>query len=388
MATDIKIYKIKSRADKGWKAWACDSRRAAQGGKREYYRTRDEAVARRNVLLSVGVESGQSVKTFADAAADLVERYKWRWENPEDTLKFTTYKDAMEAAKFWNQFFADLPLNDISADLVEDTIRGLTKVRKPKTILNRWSFFKKVFKRAHGRAECARNPCDAISISELIGSTKAMKKDAVRYSKDVVFRIIQHAGKWTIHIKFASKTGLRSGEQRGLQWKHIDFETGFVTVEQAAILDETKRWVLGAPKSDAAWRNVPISAELLQELREWRLQSEFSADDDFVFPNEDGGILSPHRLNGELGTNADGSQSKRRTRGALKPACARAGVDVIRWHDLRHHYASLQLYNANLDLIEVAALMGHENSKVTESVYGHWLEGAQKDQQLRQRAAV
>ena len=383
---DIGINHLPSREKAGRKAWRLNVHYA--GGKSEHFKTKEEAVLRRNELLGTSVESGQSEKTFGACAVDLVARYKWRYDNPEDTMKFTTYKEAMESARFWGKFFDDMALNDISADLIEETIKGLTLVRKPKTILNRWSFFKNVFKRAHGRKQCSHNPCDAISISQLIGSTKAMKQPAVRYSKDVVAKIIESAGKWSLHIKFAAKTGLRSGEQRGLCWRHIDFDAGFVTVEQAALLAANTQWEVGQPKSAAAYRNVPISDELLAELREWRLKSNFSTDDDFVFPNENGDLLAPHRLNGELERNEDGSRSNRRNRGALKPACFRAGVDVIRWHDLRHHYASLQLYRDGISLQEVAALLGHENSKITENVYGHWIDGANKDQDLRRRAAV
>mgnify|MGYP003133089506 CR=1 FL=1 len=389
MATDIKVYKIKSRSKQGWKDWAVDARRAVVGGKREYYATKDDAIARRNELLGVGVASGQSKTTFADAADHRVGVYKGRYEL--GNIKFTTAKDAGESRNFWNRFFGGYELNDITPDIIRNSINELlefnpntSKPAAPKTIKNRYTFLNGVFKYAVGDKLCSYNPCDSINLVELIGSTKATKHLAERYSKRIIAEIITYGGRYAMHIKFAVKTGLRSGEQRGVQWHHIDFDAGFVTVEQAIVLGPNGLEI-GEPKSPAAYRNVPLSDEMLQDLREWRLQSKYSKDTDFVFPADDGGPLWAHQLNGELQKRIDGGV---KYKGGLKPACHRAGVEMIRWHDLRHHYASLQLYRDGVQLNEVAALMGHETSKITEEIYGHWLEGATKDQDLRRRAAV
>lgn len=382
MANDIKVYQIKSRAKKGWKAWAVDARRSVEGGKREYHATKDEAIARRNELLGVSVERGQSKATFCSAAADRVAIYKQRADRGD--VKWTTFKDNRESADFWNNFFGSHELNAITPKKIRNAIIELLETRAPKTIKNRYTFLNNVFKFAVGEKLCSYNPCDAINLVELIGSTKATKHLAERYSKRIIAEIITYGGRYALHIEFAVKTGLRSGEQRGLQWLHIDFDAGFVSVEQAIVLGENGLEI-GEPKTQAARRNVPISDDLLNKLREWRLQSKYSKDTDFVFPAEDGGPLWAHQLNGELQKRVDGGV---KYKGALKPACHRAGVDMIRWHDLRHHYASLQLYRDGVQLNEVAALMGHETSKITEEIYGHWLEGAAKDQDLRRRAAV
>tara|TARA_R110002012_G_scaffold33762_1_gene98486 strand:+ start:284 stop:1456 length:1173 start_codon:yes stop_codon:yes gene_type:complete len=384
---DIVINYLPSRKKAGRKPWRLDAHR--RQGKAEYFATKKEAVVRRNELLGVGVASGQSKHTFAGAAEHRVSVYKDRYERGD--VKFTTSKDAKESAAFWNRFFGGYQLNDITPDLIRNSINELlefnpntSKPAAPKTIKNRYTFLSSVFKYAVGDRLCGNNPCDAINLVELIGSTKATKHLAKRFSKRIVAEIITYGGRYVMHIKFAVKTGLRSGEQRGIQWHHIDFDAGFVTVEQAIVLGPNGLEI-GEPKSPAAFRNVPLSDEMLQDLREWRLQSKFSADTDFVFPAEDGGPMWSMQLNGELQKRADGGV---KYKGALKSACHRAGVEMIRWHDLRHHYASLQLYRDGVQLNEVAALMGHETSKITEEIYGHWLDGANKDQDLRRRAAV
>jgi len=230
------------------------------------------------------------------------------------------------------------------------------------------------------------DPTSTISLVELIGSSKAMKKPAQKISKSVVDQIVKNAGHYKLVLKFACRTGMRSGEVRALKWQNVDFDSGFVTVdaEFGAAVREDKRLILSKPKTSAAARNIPISDELVKELIAHKLISRYSKENDFVFPNRNGGIMHPNVLNGEVKT----VNNKFVLKGAVKPACHKAGVDPIRFHDLRHHYASLQLSRTDVSLIEVARLMGHETSKITEEIYGHWLDGDAKDQSLRARAAI
>jgi integrase len=49
----------------------------------------------------------------------------------------------------------------------------------------------------------------------------------------------------------------------------------------------------------------------------------------------------------------------------FRKACARAGVEGFRFHDLRHEYGS-RLGDADVNLKKIARLMGHSNTKQTE----------------------
>jgi len=49
----------------------------------------------------------------------------------------------------------------------------------------------------------------------------------------------------------------------------------------------------------------------------------------------------------------------------FRKACARAGVEGFRFHDLRHEYGS-RLGDADVNLKKIARLMRHSNTKQTE----------------------
>ena len=52
-------------------------------------------------------------------------------------------------------------------------------------------------------------------------------------------------------------------------------------------------------------------------------------------------------------------------------ACARAKIEpIIRFHDLRHTYASL-LAQAGADLLTISKLLGHSDTRITSKHYAH-----------------
>ncbi len=69
----------------------------------------------------------------------------------------------------------------------------------------------------------------------------------------------------------------------------------------------------------------------------------------------------------------------RSLRDVLKKACKQAGVEVIRWHDLRHFFASILLQTYGDDLHKVTSFMGHGSIEMTRKVYGHWLDDSKRN---------
>jgi integrase len=80
-------------------------------------------------------------------------------------------------------------------------------------------------------------------------------------------------------------TGLRSSELRGLCWSNVNLKAGTITVSQRA-----DQWGdIGAPKSAAGFRTIPIPPMLVSELRMWKLRAPHSRLE-LVFPGENGGV--------------------------------------------------------------------------------------------------
>lgn len=55
----------------------------------------------------------------------------------------------------------------------------------------------------------------------------------------------------------------------------------------------------------------------------------------------------------------------------FKPACNRAGLTGLHFHELRHTFATLALESRALTMYELSVAMGHESEAVTNKVYAH-----------------
>jgi integrase len=151
-------------------------------------------------------------------------------------------------------------------------------------------------------------------------------------------------------ISFAVFTGCRVGEILGAAWSHIDWESGQFHVRRTF-----KEGRFQEPKTRTSYRRLSLPTFLLTELKVWRLACPNSPYD-LIFPNLDGQPMSHSNL---------------MQRGFF-PALQRAGIRRIRFHDLRHTFASLMISNGE-DIVRVSRLMGHATASFTLNVYSHML---------------
>jgi integrase len=73
--------------------------------------------------------------------------------------------------------------------------------------------------------------------------------------------------RWRPFMIVAVFTGMRASELRGLRWQDVDLNEGLVHVAQRA--DAWRR--IGAPKSAAGTRTIPLVPMAINALRQWRL---------------------------------------------------------------------------------------------------------------------
>jgi integrase len=164
-------------------------------------------------------------------------------------------------------------------------------------------------------------------------------------------------------IAAAIFTGLRQSELLALRWEHIDSAGGVVRVRTA--LDRNRKHV--PLKTMAARRDVILLPSLAKDLIEAREQSLFAEDTDYVFASSVGTPL--------IWRNCS-------PRG-LGPAARKAGVPRMRWHDLRHTFASILIANG-ANVLFVSRQLGHCSPDTTLQVYGHLWEGAEQAERTRQ----
>lgn len=131
-------------------------------------------------------------------------------------------------------------------------------------------------------------------------------------------------------VLLSLNTGMRRGEVFNLKWSDINFAAKVLTVE-------------GDTSKSGQTRHIPLNREAIEVLEGWRDQHSHKAG--YVFPGKDGGRLD---------------NVKKSWAGLLKLA----KIEVFRWHDLRHTFAS-KLVMAGVPLNTVRELLGHSDLAMT-----------------------
>jgi integrase len=165
----------------------------------------------------------------------------------------------------------------------------------------------------------------------------------------------------------AAWSGMRQSELLALRWCDVDFEAGFLRVSKQ--LSRSGEYV--PPKTSQAMRDVVLTSRLGRLLREHRLASAFSGDDDPVFASATGRPLSHRNVQSRgfdkaaeragINPKRKRGERKRRPDEARRPAS---------FHDLRHTFAS-HLIAAGEDVVQVSRQLGHADPSITLRVYAH-----------------
>lgn len=170
--------------------------------------------------------------------------------------------------------------------------------------------------------------------------------------------------KYRTLIALSLLTGVRQSEALGLRWSDVDVRVGVVRVRRQ--LDRSGALV--EPKTRAAKRDIPIPASLARLLAEHRLESRYSAGDEFVFCSSVGTPLGHRGI----------------VRRGLQPALVAAGLPHLRWHDLRHVAASLMIAEG-MSVPYIACVLGHASPAITLSTYAHVFASAEHGDRARER---
>ena len=124
-------------------------------------------------------------------------------------------------------------------------------------------------------------------------------------------------------------TGMRRSELMGLTWSAIDIDLQMLTVSQTLIRITGQGLKTMKPKSNKSLRQVNLSPEAVVMLREMKdrsiqLLGQNWNESAYVFSHDDGTPFDPDTI-----THAFASMIKK------------AGINHLRFHDLRHNFSHI-----------------------------------------------
>ena len=149
----------------------------------------------------------------------------------------------------------------------------------------------------------------------------------------------------------AAMTGLRQGELLGLRWRDVDWHAQRIRVRNTFVRGEHS----SSGKSELATRrSIPMTDRLVGELERWNTRTLYPRDHDLVFAHP------------ATGKPLDRSKLTKR----FQQACLDAGVRRVRFHDLRHTFAT-RLAACGQPLRTIQEFLGHADAKTTQ-IYAHY----------------
>lgn len=209
-----------------------------------------------------------------------------------------------------------------------------------------------VFHQAMGAAMreglIARNPTEGIALPKKkppmmkILNNEQLERFMEEIKKDEV---------WHDFFYTELTTGLRRGEICGLMWSDFDEKKGTLSIRRTVHIQEGGHLTMGETKTGQGRRIITLPPSTAQLLAE-RKKGSYSQ---WIFPNP----LHPERP-----TNPSGAYSH------LKLLLKRAGLPDIRFHDLRHTFATHAL-TSGVDAKTLSGILGHTKASFTLDTYTH-----------------
>ena len=168
---------------------------------------------------------------------------------------------------------------------------------------------------------------------------------------DTFLQAVQKDDVWRDFFYTELMTGLRRGEICALMWRDFDAKAGTLGISRTLHSKGQGIYALGDTKTSQGNRTI-ILPEGVAALLRARKKNSISQ---WIFPQP----TSP-----ELPMNP-GTAYRR-----LKTLLEEAGLPSIRFHDLRHTFATLALQNG-MDVKTLSAMLGHVSAATTLDIYTH-----------------
>jgi len=278
----------------------------------------------------------------------VVERFE---PNILPTMRFSTQRLYRSLnRKHLLPFFGRTRLSEIGPADVQMFLTEMSKRVAPRTVLSLRNRLSKEFSVAVRWGYVQSNPVKGAQVSELINVRRRVALTPQQFwglSREL-------SEPYCTMALVAVLSGMRSGEIFGLRWKYVDFEGHSILVAETVYQGRSS-----LPKTRASNRKVFISDLALEALQQ--LKSCGGGPDDFVFCSSKGTPFNPNNVRNRV----------------LIPACRRAGLPLIGWHDMRRTFATWA--NATEESLKaLQTQMGHTDSRLTLGVYTQPMPEAQR----------
>ena len=202
----------------------------------------------------------------------------------------------------------------------------------------------------------AKNPTNGTTIPKTNYAEKQILGDE---QLDRFLEEIKKEEYWYDFFYVEVMTGLRRGEICGLKWSDIEFDANKLRVQRSVSKKKGGGIVIGETKTSTGTRNIIMPPSVSEIL----LKRKQTAITEWVFP----AFLNP-----EQPIHPEAAYRK------LKVLLKHAELPLIRFHDLRHTFATHAM-KGGVDAKTLSGILGHTNASFTLDTYTHVTSDMQRN---------
>jgi integrase len=279
---------------------------------------------------------------WIDPAAGRVTFADWwaEWRSTMHVRQSTIVLYDYLARRYLLPYYGELELGRITTSTVRHWLKGMRATKlSDATVAKAYRLLVRVLGQAVEDRLVARVPTVKGAAVE---RSPEMRCPTPGEIADVVAAI---APPYRALVLLAGFGGLRWGEAAGLRRRNVDLLHGIVhVVEQLTEVNGALGF--GPLKSDASRRSVALPAFLVDELEQHLAQYGEPGADGLVFPAAEGGPMRRSNFRRRL----------------WLPALRSAGLEGIRFHDLRHAAGTMAAWTG-APIADVMARLGHSTPR-------------------------
>jgi len=171
----------------------------------------------------------------------------------------------------------------------------------------------------------------------------------------------KHFGRSYPLLLCAMRTGMRQGEILALEWGDIDWNGNFIEIRRSVT-----KGVTGTPKSGKS-RRVDMSDRLKEVLQQHHARMKAEA-------LKAGQPVAELVFTSEARTPYDSANVRKTFEAVLR----KSKIRKVRFHDMRHSYATWLIQNKE-SLAYVRDQLGHHSIQITVDLYGHLVPGENRE---------
>jgi len=317
-------------------------------------------------------EAGYSFKFYDHK----VKRFKTIFDQNKEPLelkhKFLTDKGRGEDP-LYNEKTAGLnaPIKDLQWGFIQKVLDNLP--RSQRTREHYFITFCGLIKWAVDHGYLADGQRDMLAKAR---PAKGQKKQIELPPEESVAKLIElSCNFWRPFWAISASTGARLGELTALPWRNVHLNEGRLYIGQST----TRSGKIYAPKTQNAYRELPIGTEIIRMLQ------ELPRDGNLVFPCPE--FRPGYQKSNQWGKTVFIEGQRVRPKGLERPMKGeevfRMGLQPLlrdnglKWagriHSLRH-FAASRMIEKNWNIKKIQTRLGHANASTTLDIYGHLIE--------------